>query len=78
MQTVAASGEAVRRFGFDVFGVEAIAGAGFGFELRPELADLETFRDPAPETVQPHAEGNGGAEGCPAGGEAVAMGSGRL
>src|ERR1035437_2833208 len=56
MQMAAAMGEALWSFGLDVFRIEAIAGAGLGFELRPELADLETLGDAAPEGLQPHAE----------------------
>src|ERR1700751_5756961 len=49
MQMMATAGQAFRCLGCDVAGIEAIAGAGFGFELRPKLADLEPFGYSAPE-----------------------------
>jgi hypothetical protein len=52
MQMMTAAGQAFGRFGSDVVGIEAIAGAGFGFELRPKLADLEPFGHSAPEILE--------------------------
>ena len=56
VQTVAAPGESFRSLGGHVARIEAVAGAGIGFELRPELAQLHAFGDPLPEPAQPHSE----------------------
>src|SRR6516225_9741796 len=56
---MAATSEAFRSLGLDVSGVQAIAGASFGLELRPELADLHALGHAAPEIPDVHAERNG-------------------
>ncbi len=58
MQAVAALGEALRRFCGHVARIEAVAGARFGFKLRPELGELQPFGDPLPEPAQPQSRGN--------------------
>src|SRR5579872_604617 len=57
MQVTAFSCEAIRGFGGDIFGIEAVAGAGFVFKLRPELGKLHSLGDAAPESLQAYAEG---------------------
>jgi len=37
----------------DVFAVEAVAGAGVGGELRPEVVDAAAFADALPEVAEP-------------------------
>ena len=49
-------GQSLGRFRGDIFGVEAVAGAGFGFKLGPELADLESIGDALPELLHAHSE----------------------
>jgi len=44
------------RLGRDIFGIQAIAGASFGFELRPQLADFQAFRNAPPEIPQTQAQ----------------------
>ena len=52
MQMMTAARQAFGRFGSDIVGIEAIAGTGFGFELRPKLADLEPFGHAPPEILE--------------------------
>ena len=54
---VAAMGKSFGSFSGNVAGIEAVAGARFGFELRPELADLQAVGDPLPELLETHSEG---------------------
>jgi hypothetical protein len=56
MQAVSATGETLGCLRLNVAGVEPVAGARFGFELRPKLAELESFRDTLPEPLQTHPE----------------------
>ena len=56
MQAAAAIGKSLGSFRFDVSGVEAVAGASLALELRPELADFQSFGHAAPELPQPPGE----------------------
>src|SRR5580700_1433785 len=56
MQTVAAPCESFGSLGGHVARIETVAGAGVGFELRPELAQLHAFGDALPEPAQPQSE----------------------
>ena len=64
VEAAAARGKVIRRLGFNVAGVEAIAGSCLSLELRPELADLKSVRHPPPETMQLHPESRGLAGLC--------------
>ena len=56
VQAASALGEIVGSLGGNVAGIEAVTGAGFGFELRPELRELETLSDAPPKPLQPHSQ----------------------
>jgi hypothetical protein len=56
VQASAVSRQPFRRLCLDVARVQPVTGAGFGLELRPELADFEALGDAPPEIVQPRAE----------------------
>src|SRR5579859_3864787 len=56
MKAAAAVSESLRRFGRDIFRVQSVAGPRFGFELRPQLADLKALRHSMPELLYTHAE----------------------
>jgi hypothetical protein len=49
VKVVTAAGQPFRRLGGNVARIEAVTGAGFGFELGPKLSEFETFRDAPPE-----------------------------
>jgi hypothetical protein len=65
VQVAPARSKAFGSFGLDVFGIQAIAGAGFIFELRPQLTECQTFSHALPEVPEAHAErhGRGGLSG---------------
>src|SRR3954469_22257456 len=67
MQMAAARCQAFRRFRGDVTRVEPIADASLRFELRPELADFETFGYASPEVADVHAKGHRLCSGLPGG-----------
>jgi hypothetical protein len=49
MQAVTTTRQSFWSFGGNVPRIEAVTGAGFGFELGPKLSEFETFRDAPPE-----------------------------
>src|ERR1700733_4993299 len=57
VQTMAATGEPLWRFGGYIARIETVAGARVGFELRPELGQFQSFGDSLLEPAQPKPEG---------------------
>jgi hypothetical protein len=51
VQAPTTSRQTFRSFRLDIARVQPVTGAGFGLELRPELADFQAFRDAPPEIV---------------------------
>jgi hypothetical protein len=56
VQAATAIGQALGSFGGYILRVQAVAGAGFRFKLRPELADLKPLCDSSPEILDSRPE----------------------
>ncbi len=59
VNAAAVIGQTLRCFRSDIFRVEAVTGARFGLELRPELADLKAIGDALPKALHTRSERNG-------------------
>src|SRR5579871_3743321 len=56
MEAAAAPGQSFGRLGGDILRIEAIAGAGFRLELRPELAEGEALGHAAPKVFEAQSQ----------------------